>query len=115
MTGSHCAPRVKKMLVETPNRSGLEDFYRRKIELLEQSIIEKTHNLARLSAQRNTLNAQGTLFYNSIRCLHFFYSVRQLREELHYLQEPSSYVGEVVKVMGNNKALVKVIRECLSQ
>lgn len=42
---------------------GLGDFYRRKIELIEQGIIEKTHNLARLSAQRNTLNAQGSVFY----------------------------------------------------
>ena len=32
-----------------------------------------------------------------------------LREELQLLQEPGSYVGEVVKVMGKNKVLVKVI------
>jgi len=31
-----------------------------------------------------------------------------LREELQLLQEPGSYVGEVVKVMGKNKVLVKV-------
>ena len=31
-----------------------------------------------------------------------------LREELQLLQEPGSYVGEVVKVMGKNKILVKV-------
>jgi len=34
--------------------------------------------------------------------------VRLLREELQLLQEPGSYVGEVVKVMGKNKVLVKV-------
>jgi len=31
-----------------------------------------------------------------------------LREELQLLQEPGSYVGEVVKVMGKTKVLVKV-------
>jgi 26S proteasome regulatory subunit T6 len=45
-----------------------------------------------LEAQRNTLNAR----------------VRLLREELQLLQEPGSYVGEVVKVMGAKKVLVKV-------
>lgn len=32
-----------------------------------------------------------------------------LREELQLLQEPGSYVGEVVKVMGKTKVLVKVL------
>lgn len=36
------------------------------------------------------------------------HSVRMLREELQLLQEPGSYVGEVVKVMGKSKVLVKV-------
>ncbi len=31
-----------------------------------------------------------------------------LRDELQLLQEPGSYVGEVIKVMGKNKVLVKV-------
>lgn len=31
-----------------------------------------------------------------------------LREELQLLQEPGSYVGEVTKVMGRKKVLVKV-------
>ncbi len=35
-------------------------------------------------------------------------SVRLLREELGLLQQPGSYVGEVVKVMGTKKVLVKV-------
>ncbi|KAL6179335.1 hypothetical protein ACLB2K_050851 [Fragaria x ananassa] len=34
--------------------------------------------------------------------------VRMLREELQLLQEPGSYVGEVINVMGKNKVLVKV-------
>ena len=55
----------------------------------------KTQNLRRLEAQRNNLNAR----------------VRLLREELQLLQEPGSYVGEVVKVMGKKKALVKTGQE----
>jgi len=42
-------------------------------------------------------------FFSRLAC-----SVRMLREELQLLQEPGSYVGEVVKVMGKNKVLVKV-------
>jgi len=45
-----------------------------------------------LKAQRNELN----------------HRVRLLREELLQLQEPGSYVGEVIKQMGQKKVLVKV-------
>jgi 26S proteasome regulatory subunit T6 len=31
-----------------------------------------------------------------------------LREELQVLQEPGSYVGEVIKIMGKKKVLVKI-------
>lgn len=34
--------------------------------------------------------------------------VRLLKEELQLLQEPGSYVGEVIKIMGKKKVLVKV-------
>ena len=53
---------------------------------------EKVKNLRRLEAMRNELNAK----------------VRMLREELQLLHEPGSYVGEVVKLMGKTKVLVKV-------
>ena len=43
---------------------------------------------------------------NAIRFLDLL--VRLLREELQLLQEPGSYIGEVVKVMGTKKVLVKV-------
>lgn len=36
------------------------------------------------------------------------FTVRMLREELQLLHEPGSYVGEVIKVMGKSKVLVKV-------
>ncbi len=42
------------------------------------------------------------------RVLTVFWIVRLLREELQLLHEPGSYVGEVIKVMGKNKVLVKV-------
>ncbi|KAI0646640.1 26S proteasome regulatory complex ATPase RPT6 [Trametes meyenii] len=71
---------------------GLKAYYQAKIEAAELEINQKTQNLRRLEAQRNALNAR----------------VRLLREELQLLHEPGSYVGEVVKVMGKNKVLVKV-------
>ncbi|RUP50929.1 26S protease regulatory subunit 8 [Jimgerdemannia flammicorona] len=73
-------------------REGIKQYYQGKIEECELTINEKTQNLRRLEAQRNSLNAK----------------VRLLREELQLLQEPGSYVGEVVKVMGKKKVLVKV-------
>ncbi|RKP23552.1 26S proteasome subunit ATPase 5 [Syncephalis pseudoplumigaleata] len=73
-------------------RQGIQAFYQSKIEECELTINEKTQNLRRLEAQRNALNSK----------------VRSLREELQLLQEPSSYIGEVVKVMGKKKVLVKV-------
>eukprot|EP00198_Chlamydomonas_reinhardtii_P013772 XP_001703109.1 26S proteasome regulatory subunit [Chlamydomonas reinhardtii] len=71
---------------------GLKGYYRAKIEELELQVKDKTHNLRRLEAQRNELNSH----------------VRMLKEELQLLQEPGSYVGEVIKLMGKNKVLVKV-------
>ncbi|KXS22371.1 26S protease subunit [Gonapodya prolifera JEL478] len=73
-------------------REGIKSYYKNKIESLELVINAKTQNLRRLEAQRNQLNSQ----------------VRLLREELQLLQEPGSYVGEVVKIMGKKKVLVKV-------
>eukprot|EP00743_Colponemidia_sp_Colp-15_P000436 GILK01000497.1.p1 GENE.GILK01000497.1~~GILK01000497.1.p1 ORF type:complete len:393 (-),score=77.30 GILK01000497.1:955-2133(-) len=71
---------------------GIRSYYVAKIEELENVIREKVQNNRRLEAQRNELNSK----------------VRLLREELQLLQEPGSYVGEVVKAMGKNKVLVKV-------
>ncbi|ORY96200.1 26S protease regulatory subunit 8 [Syncephalastrum racemosum] len=71
---------------------GVKPYYQAKIEECELVINEKSQDLRRLEAQRNALNAK----------------VRLLKEELQLLQEPGSYVGEVVKVMGKKKVLVKV-------
>mmetsp|Transcript_7047 Transcript_7047/g.20743 ORF Transcript_7047/g.20743 Transcript_7047/m.20743 type:complete len:398 (-) Transcript_7047:2874-4067(-) len=60
--------------------------------LFFQVVSERMSDLQRLKARRNELNAK----------------VRMLREELHHLQEPGSFVGEVVKQMGQNKVLVKI-------
>ena len=59
---------------------------------LKQTVQERTADLQRLKARRNELNAK----------------VRMLREELYHLQEPGSYVGEVIKQMGQKKVLVKI-------
>ena len=77
---------------QTHNQGGIGSYYQTKTEYLQLAINRKTQNLRRLEAQRNSLNAR----------------VRLLREELQLLQEPGSYVGEVVKVMGKKKVLVKV-------
>jgi len=71
---------------------GIKSYYQAKNESAEILINQKTQNLRRLEAQRNALNAR----------------VRLLREELQLLHEPGSYVGEIVKVMGKTKVLVKV-------
>ncbi|KAI5452969.1 26S proteasome regulatory subunit 8 [Naganishia albida] len=83
-----------KMDASTPQLSActIKSYYKNKIEQAEIAINKRTQNLRRLEAQRNALNSR----------------VRLLREELKLLQEPGSYVGEVVKVMGKKKVLVKV-------
>ncbi|CEP03321.1 AAA+ ATPase domain-containing protein [Plasmodiophora brassicae] len=73
-------------------RDGMRSYFQTKIDELELAVQTKSQNLLRLEAQRNDLNAR----------------VRRLRDELQLLHEPASYVGEVVKVMGKNKILVKV-------
>jgi 26S proteasome regulatory subunit T6 len=70
----------------------LAGFYESKIETAEREITQKTSNLRRLEAQRYQLNNR----------------VRRLKEELQLLQQPASYVGEVIKTMGKKKVLVKV-------
>ncbi|CCO32239.1 26S protease regulatory subunit 8 homolog A AltName: Full=26S proteasome AAA-ATPase subunit RPT6a [Rhizoctonia solani AG-1 IB] len=79
-------------LITSRPGGGVKSYYQAKIEAAEHLINVKTQNLRRLEAQRNKLNAR----------------VRLLREELQLLSEPGSYVGEVVKVMGKDKVLVKV-------
>ncbi|KAJ6140469.1 26S proteasome regulatory subunit [Penicillium chermesinum] len=70
----------------------LDSYYRNKIEGMKLEIIQGQAILRRLEAQRNDYNSR----------------VRLLREELGLLQQPGSYVGEVVKVMSTKKVLVKV-------
>ncbi|KAG5605540.1 hypothetical protein H5410_027032, partial [Solanum commersonii] len=76
----------------TKQGEGLRQYYMQHIHDLQLEVHIKTHNLNRLEAQRNELNSK----------------VRMLKEELQLLSEPGSYVGEVVKVMGKSKVLVKV-------
>ena len=78
--------------LKNADQQGIKHYYTAKIEELELIVRGKMQNLRRLEAQRNELNIK----------------VRHLREELALLQEPGSYVGEVVKAMGKKKVLVKV-------
>ena len=58
--------------------------------LLSMCLVGATHIRARTRARTRTR------------------AVRLLREEIALLQEPSSHIGEVVKVMGKKKVLVKI-------
>ncbi|KAG2382053.1 hypothetical protein C9374_005845 [Naegleria lovaniensis] len=75
--------------------NGLKNYYIAKIQEKEIVLRDKIENLRRLQAQRNELNGR----------------VRSLKEELQQLQEPGSHVGEVVKVMGKKKVLIKISQE----
>ena len=62
------------------------------MEQLELKIQEKKNNLRRLEAQRNEMNNL----------------VKNLKEELYLLLQPASQIGEVSKMMGKKKCLVKI-------
>uniref|UniRef100_A0A7R9ZS44 AAA+ ATPase domain-containing protein n=1 Tax=Craspedostauros australis TaxID=1486917 RepID=A0A7R9ZS44_9STRA len=76
----------------TGDSGSMAKYYASKVRDLNDVVTGRTSDLQRLKARRNELNAK----------------VRMLREELHHLQEPGSFVGEVVKQMGQNKVLVKI-------
>ncbi|KNH05598.1 19S proteasome regulatory subunit [Perkinsela sp. CCAP 1560/4] len=63
-----------------------------KISELKAALAQKEAHYSQLSNKRRELNR----------------NVRHLKEELQLLLEPSSSIGEVVKVMGKDKALVKM-------
>ena len=75
----------------TPSRA----YIIQRIKELQHTAKEKSQNLQRLSAIRDEMNDQ----------------VRALREEIVALQEPASYVGEFIKLVGKDKALVKMSQE----
>ena len=89
---------------------GIQAYYKAKIAEMEILVRDKAQNFRRLEAQRNEVNAKGLLLdiVGRPRLTLLARIVRALREELHQLQEPGSYVGEVVKPMGKKKILVKV-------
>ncbi|AMD22300.1 HGL040Wp [Eremothecium sinecaudum] len=72
--------------------SGIKPYFEQKIQETKLKIRTKTANLRRLEAQRNALNDK----------------VRFIKDELRLLQEPGSYVGEVVKIVSDKKVLVKI-------
>lgn len=82
-------------LADSTIGEGLEDYYKNRIEEYQQKLREKKQNMKRLEAQRNEMNT----------------AVKNLKEEIYLLQQSGSYVGEVVKTMGKNKALVKMGQE----
>ncbi|KAG8162891.1 hypothetical protein KVR01_007369 [Diaporthe batatas] len=85
-------PRVRAPPRAASITMALDNYYHNKIEAMKLEILKGQAVLRRLEAQRNDYNSR----------------VRLLREELGLLQQPGSYVGEVVKVMSTKKVLVKV-------
>mmetsp|Transcript_7048 Transcript_7048/g.20753 ORF Transcript_7048/g.20753 Transcript_7048/m.20753 type:complete len:404 (-) Transcript_7048:2874-4085(-) len=81
-----------EVVESNPETGSMAKYYATKVRDLNDVVSERMSDLQRLKARRNELNAK----------------VRMLREELHHLQEPGSFVGEVVKQMGQNKVLVKI-------
>jgi len=86
----------------------LDSFFHNKIESRKLEIIQGQAVLRRLEAQRNDYNSRGSIKVSHNQPSWLTPVVRLLREELGLLQQPGSYVGEVVKVMGTKKVLVKV-------
>ncbi|CCH59806.1 hypothetical protein TBLA_0B09880 [Henningerozyma blattae CBS 6284] len=74
------------------HESGIKPYFEQKIQDIELQIRAKTENLRRLEAQRNQLNDK----------------VRFIRDELRLLQEPGSYVGEIIKIISDKRVLVKI-------
>uniref|UniRef100_A0A5S6QQW2 26S proteasome regulatory subunit 8 n=1 Tax=Trichuris muris TaxID=70415 RepID=A0A5S6QQW2_TRIMR len=83
---------MEKLDTGSTTVQGLWQYISVKLEDLEYELNEKNHDLRRLQAQRNELNAK----------------VRLLKEEISMLHEQGSYVGEVIRVMDKKKVLVKV-------
>ena len=78
--------------ITVSKQSVIKSYYKTKIDETEVLVRRKRENVSRLEAQRNDLNNK----------------VRSLKDELIELQKPGSSVGEIVKLMGNNKVLVKM-------
>lgn len=74
---------------------GLDTYYQLQIDQLRVKIHDKRENLKRLEAQRNEMNAR----------------VCRLKNELINLQHPALGVAEVIKVLSDTTALIKVQQE----
>lgn len=72
--------------------TGVRDYYVKKIEELSSQVREEQKSQHRLEAQRNELNLR----------------VRDLKDEIYLLQQPSSLIADVIKIMSSGKVLVKV-------
>ncbi|KAL7672432.1 hypothetical protein ACOME3_007316 [Neoechinorhynchus agilis] len=79
-------------ILKKGKRDGINEYYAHRADQLQNELIERSHNLRRLEAQRDELNSK----------------VRKLREELQLLHESGSYVGEVIKPIDKRKVLVKI-------
>lgn len=74
-------------------KHGVRDYYVKKIEDLSAQVRDEQKAQRRLEAKRNELNLR----------------VRDLKDEIYLLQQPSSLIADVLKVMSSGKVLVKVM------
>ena len=83
---------MSKIAPETPKQNAIQQYYSMKIAELRAVLAEKEASYNRVKNKRDELNKR----------------VRRLKDELQLLLEPSSTIAEIVKVMGKEKALVKM-------
>ena len=76
-------------------KSIIDDYYDSKIKEIELKVKSKQINFMRLQAQRNDLNEK----------------LIKLKDELKYLLKSGSQVGEVIKILGKDKVLVKAAND----
>lgn len=83
---------VEQIKTENLGMSSARTFLNERIKQLKLVLKNKKNNLQRITAIRNDMNSQ----------------VKALREEIVGLHESAAYVGEVIKMMGKDKCLVKM-------
>ncbi|GAB2223052.1 hypothetical protein Droror1_Dr00017187 [Drosera rotundifolia] len=74
------------------DNDGLIRYYLNRIEDKQAELRRRSDDLHRLISRCNQINDR----------------VRMLKDELHHLEQPYSYVGEVIRVLDKSKVLVKV-------
>ena len=83
---------------KTMKGEGFKPYYIQKIEELQLIVAEKGQNLRRLQAQRNELNAKGTLLFNFINFHDFFLisNSSMIFSIIYFCMESSSFNLDII-------------------